>query len=69
MYRKLVSQLTLLFFQGAEKTEIRSKYEEDVYINNHTSVWGSFWANGSWGYKCCHSFVKVSNHLSLLRYA
>lgn len=38
---------------------IRSRYEEDVYTNNHTSVWGSFWSNGQWGYKCCHSFVKV----------
>lgn len=37
----------------------RSKYEEDVLINNHTSVWGSYWKDGQWGYKCCHSFIKV----------
>lgn len=45
--------------KGQEKEIVRSKYEEDVYLNNHTSVWGSFWRNGQWGYKCCHSFVKV----------
>jgi hypothetical protein len=31
-----------------------------VYINNHTSVWGSFWADGKWGYKCCRAFIKNS---------
>jgi len=31
-----------------------------VYINNHTTVWGSYWENGKWGYKCCHSFIKNS---------
>ncbi|KAG5890405.1 hypothetical protein JTB14_026287 [Gonioctena quinquepunctata] len=46
--------------KGAEKEVIRSKYEEDFYMNNHTSVWGSFWKGGQWGYKCCHSFVKNS---------
>ncbi|UYV79477.1 SLU7, partial [Cordylochernes scorpioides] len=42
---------------GQEKISIKSKYEEDVYINNHTSVWGSYWKNGQWGYKCCYSFI------------
>ncbi|XP_026686086.1 pre-mRNA-splicing factor SLU7-like [Diaphorina citri] len=37
-----------------------SLYEENVYPNNHTSVWGSWWHNGVWGYKCCHSFIKNS---------
>ncbi|CAH0552898.1 unnamed protein product [Brassicogethes aeneus] len=46
--------------KGQEKEIIKSKYEEDVYINNHTSVWGSFWKGGHWGYKCCHSFIKNS---------
>lgn len=41
----------------------RSKYEEDVLINNHTSVWGSYWKDGQWGYKCCHSFIKVLLHI------
>ncbi|VVC87078.1 pre-mRNA-splicing factor Slu7 [Leptidea sinapis] len=44
----------------AEKHWIKSKYEEDVLINNHTSVWGSYWKDGQWGYKCCHSFIKMS---------
>lgn len=46
--------------KGNEKPIIRSKYEEDVYINNHSSVWGSFWSNGKWGFKCCHSTIKES---------
>ncbi|THD26603.1 Pre-mRNA-splicing factor SLU7 [Fasciola hepatica] len=46
--------------KGAEKPTVKSRYEEDVYINNHTSVWGSYWFNGQWGYKCCHSLVKES---------
>lgn len=46
--------------KGQEKHTNRSIYEEDVLINNHTTVWGSFWSNGTWGYKCCHSFIKNS---------
>ncbi|XP_052754839.1 pre-mRNA-splicing factor Slu7 [Galleria mellonella] len=45
---------------GAEKQLAKSKYEEDVLINNHTAVWGSYWKDGQWGYKCCHSFIKMS---------
>lgn len=45
---------------GKEKSVARSKYPEDVYINNHTSVFGSWWENFKWGYACCHSFVKNS---------
>ncbi|CAH2275840.1 pre-mRNA-splicing factor SLU7 [Pelobates cultripes] len=46
--------------KGQEKAAARSKYEEDVLINNHTCIWGSYWKDGRWGYKCCHSFVKMS---------
>lgn len=46
--------------KGAPKAEAKSKYAEDVFINNHTSVWGSWWANFQWGYACCHSTVKNS---------
>ena len=46
--------------RGKEKLIPKSKYEEDVYINNHTSVWGSFWEAGQWGYACCHSLIKNS---------
>jgi hypothetical protein len=31
-----------------------------VFTHNHTSVWGSFWADGKWGYKCCRAFMKNS---------
>eukprot|EP00697_Spironema_sp_BW2_P016052 gnl/Spiro4/7150_TR3724_c0_g1_i1.p1 gnl/Spiro4/7150_TR3724_c0_g1~~gnl/Spiro4/7150_TR3724_c0_g1_i1.p1 ORF type:complete len:550 (+),score=167.18 gnl/Spiro4/7150_TR3724_c0_g1_i1:76-1650(+) len=46
--------------KGDEKQIIRSRFAEDEYINNHTSVWGSFWSNGQWGYACCHQFIKNS---------
>lgn len=46
--------------KGQDRQIIRSKYEEDVYPNNHISVWGSYWHAGKWGYKCCHSFLKNS---------
>ncbi|DBA94522.1 hypothetical protein WJX77_001894 [Trebouxia sp. C0004] len=37
-----------------------SRYEEDVHPNNHTSVWGSWWEGGQWGYACCHQSIKNS---------
>ncbi|KAL8693288.1 MAG: hypothetical protein Q9218_001848 [Villophora microphyllina] len=46
--------------KGAPKAVAKSKYPEDVFINNHTSVWGSWWRNFQWGYACCHSTVKNS---------
>jgi pre-mRNA-processing factor SLU7 len=46
--------------KGAPRKKAKSKYQEDVLINNHTSVWGSWWSNFQWGYSCCHSFVKNS---------
>ncbi|KAI0850776.1 Pre-mRNA splicing Prp18-interacting factor-domain-containing protein [Daldinia vernicosa] len=46
--------------KGAPRTSAKSKYAEDVYVNNHTSVWGSWWSNFKWGYACCHSFIKNS---------
>ena len=46
--------------KGAPKSEAKSKYAEDVYINNHTSVWGSWWKDFQWGYDCCHSTIKNS---------
>lgn len=33
-----------------ERAVPTSKYEEDVCRNNHTSVWGSYWEAGKWGY-------------------
>ncbi|KAK7824040.1 pre-mrna-splicing factor slu7-a [Quercus suber] len=46
--------------KGQEKALPRSKYEEDVYINNHTSVWGSWWKDHQWGYKCCKQIIRNS---------
>eukprot|EP01059_Diplonema_ambulator_P030732 TRINITY_DN5372_c0_g1_i1.p1 TRINITY_DN5372_c0_g1~~TRINITY_DN5372_c0_g1_i1.p1 ORF type:complete len:610 (+),score=188.34 TRINITY_DN5372_c0_g1_i1:275-2104(+) len=46
--------------KGVEKATPRSKYEEDVYRNNHTAVWGSYWNAGQWGYKCCKQTMKNS---------
>ncbi|KAL8737538.1 MAG: hypothetical protein Q9181_001590 [Wetmoreana brouardii] len=46
--------------KGVPKAVAKSKYPEDVLINNHTSVWGSWWKNFQWGYACCYSTVKNS---------
>lgn len=43
--------------RGAEAV-VRSRYDEDVFPGNHSSVWGSFWAEGKWGYACCGSHLK-----------
>jgi pre-mRNA-processing factor SLU7 len=39
---------------------VPSIYAEDVFPLNHTSVWGSFWRDGRWGFACCRSFVRGS---------
>lgn len=46
--------------KGQLKKAAKSKYAEDVLVNNHTSVWGSWWSDFRWGYACCHSIVKNS---------
>lgn len=46
--------------KGAPEKKEKSMYVEDVLINNHTSVWGSWWKDFQWGYACCHSIVKNS---------
>ncbi|KFZ09820.1 hypothetical protein V502_08463 [Pseudogymnoascus sp. VKM F-4520 (FW-2644)] len=46
--------------KGAPKAVAKSKYKEDALINNHATVWGSWWSNFKWGYACCHSIVKNS---------
>ncbi|KAK5164208.1 mRNA splicing protein [Saxophila tyrrhenica] len=46
--------------KGALEKKEKSMYAEDVLINNHTSVWGSWWQDFKWGYACCHSVVKNS---------
>lgn len=44
--------------RGKEGARPRSKYEEDVYPMNHSSVWGSWWQDGQWGYQCCKQFLR-----------
>ena len=46
--------------KGAPEKREKSMYAEDVLMNNHTSVWGSWWKDFKWGYACCHSTVKNS---------
>lgn len=46
--------------KGAPAKTEKSMYAEDVRINNHTSTWGSWWKDFTWGYACCHSVVKNS---------
>lgn len=46
--------------RGAHRVPAKSQYPEDVIINNHTAVWGSWWHNFRWGYACCHSTLKNS---------
>ncbi|XP_046333941.1 pre-mRNA-splicing factor SLU7-like [Haliotis rufescens] len=46
--------------KGMERAKVKSRYEEDIYINNHTSVWGSYWRDGQWGFRCCHAVIKES---------
>lgn len=38
----------------------KSKYPEDIHPGNHSSVFGSYWRDGKWGFACCHSFVRNS---------
>jgi pre-mRNA-processing factor SLU7 len=46
--------------KGVPKAKAKSKYQEDILLNNHTSVWGSWWSNFQWGFACCHSTTKNS---------
>eukprot|EP00538_Stauroneis_constricta_P011417 CAMPEP_0119548946 /NCGR_PEP_ID=MMETSP1352-20130426/2749_1 /TAXON_ID=265584 /ORGANISM="Stauroneis constricta, Strain CCMP1120" /LENGTH=656 /DNA_ID=CAMNT_0007594359 /DNA_START=43 /DNA_END=2010 /DNA_ORIENTATION=- len=40
----------------------KSKYQEDVFINGHTTVWGSYFHVGAyaWGYADDHSLIRSS---------
>ena len=39
--------------KGEENPVVRSRFEEDVLLNNHSAIWGSYWEEGKWGFKCC----------------
>lgn len=47
---------------GGVTNSEKTKYEEDVFINNHTEVWGSYFSRSRmcWGFACCHSLTKNS---------
>ena len=49
----------LLRVGGSEEIP-KSRFLEDAYDSNHTSVWGSFFdvPTMRWGYACCHQTVK-----------
>jgi len=46
--------------RGHETGIPKSKYEEDVLLNNHTKIWGSYFEDGQWGFACCKNLVKNS---------
>lgn len=35
-----------------------SRYPEDILEKNHTSVWGSYFCDGKWGYSCCRQLLR-----------
>uniref|UniRef100_A0A914YKQ6 Pre-mRNA-splicing factor SLU7 n=1 Tax=Panagrolaimus superbus TaxID=310955 RepID=A0A914YKQ6_9BILA len=39
--------------KGEQRPLLKSKYEEDKLIGNHTTVWGSYWKDGQWGKRLC----------------
>lgn len=47
---------------AAKRVALKSKYEEDVFINSHTTVWGSYFHRGAfhWGYADDHALIKNS---------
>eukprot|EP00968_Pinguiococcus_pyrenoidosus_P013869 scaffold1255_cov153-Pinguiococcus_pyrenoidosus.AAC.1 len=48
--------------KGPQVGPVSSKYEEDVFPGNHSSVWGSWYDTKlqRWGYRCCHSTNRQS---------
>lgn len=46
--------------KGRERAYVKSKYEEDVIVGNHASIWGSWFdpASKRWGFACCHQTMK-----------
>lgn len=45
-----------------KQVPLESQYEEDIFINGHTTVWGSYFHKGAfqWGYADDHSLLKNS---------
>lgn len=38
----------------------KTRYPEDQLTGNHKFIYGSYYENGKWGYKCCKQFDKDS---------
>jgi len=55
--------------KGRERALVKSKYEEDVLVGNHTSSWGTFFDTQSnrWGFACCHQCMKNSYCIPIKR--
>lgn len=47
-----------LLVKGKEAAIPVSRFDEDVYERNHTSVWGSYYKDDKWGYACCHQMTR-----------
>ena len=58
--KELLKQLIIDNTEVEDEVPKSEKYQEDVFINGHTSVWGSYFENGKWGYACCHQLEKDS---------
>jgi pre-mRNA-processing factor SLU7 len=45
---------------ATKREALISKYQEDIFINGHTTVWGSFFHKGAfrWGYADDHSLIR-----------
>ncbi|CRG95188.1 step II splicing factor, putative [Plasmodium gallinaceum] len=45
------------------KLTIKSKYNEDIFLKNHKSIYGSYYDRDKkkWGYKCCKNIDKNSS--------
>jgi pre-mRNA-processing factor SLU7 len=46
--------------KSQKKVTPKSRFVEDKYNGNHTSVWGTWWDHFQLGYACCHSSIKNS---------
>ena len=49
---------TFVEYDKEGSIKVRSRFREDHFINGHTTVFGSYWENSKWGYKCCKQLSK-----------
>jgi pre-mRNA-processing factor SLU7 len=58
--KELMARSSELKEEFVEEKVPRSRYgdEEDRFVNGHSSVYGSYFADGRWGYACCHQFER-----------